>query len=387
MPKFSLKLLLALTTLTLFACGGGGGDSSNSEAPKTLTNITVDDLSRYSLTVNEGQTVTLSLNTQVEGSADVAYDWQISFKGDDVAFTGQNTDTISFVAPEVDMPGSVSVSVEISLENGTLLGDNRQRTSVIVEDTNPNPTTLVAPTAFTIDKPEQVSSLDGSVFSSESEWEFTQFYVSNTEAEVYFHSTKEIFSIDAGDGVELCTQGETVALADFLDRRSVECFAEEEVSFFQEADTLVVEYSCDGLLVEAKSFVKKVDALGSLDMSFNSLDDIVEAPVECISVLKNLNLSSEQGTQSLYVRAPYKDDTIELVMTVDELAHGIDVYSDFFNSAMDISLYGFTLGDVDGSSADSFRVSQSQWNDDGIHLRGDMEFAEELVDFELDINL
>ena len=111
-------LLVSLICISACSSGGSGEDSKPRDSSNRLKEITINGLD-YGLSKEfyEGETVTVSLNAQGDGASSLSYDWTVE---DGIDFRGQNTDTITFIAPQVTGYDSISVSVELSLDGGTL---------------------------------------------------------------------------------------------------------------------------------------------------------------------------------------------------------------------------------------------------------------------------
>ena len=98
--------IILTTFLTLLsACGGGSTDEDPLEIPK----VTYQALPT-SMSVNEGETVRLTLNLTGKGVEQLKFNWQVS---QDIPFTGQGTDTINFTAPNVDQLSTINVQVTL----------------------------------------------------------------------------------------------------------------------------------------------------------------------------------------------------------------------------------------------------------------------------------
>ena len=128
----NLKILLLLFSIFyITACDGGDSDKPS---PNGFDLIEVGKLP-FGLRYFEGERVTISLPVDPAKVAQLNFDWTLGeIASKPVTFDGQNTQTISFIAPEVDRDTPLSVDVEISLKSGDLSGNNRKSSSIIIED-------------------------------------------------------------------------------------------------------------------------------------------------------------------------------------------------------------------------------------------------------------
>ncbi|KZN51154.1 hypothetical protein [Pseudoalteromonas luteoviolacea] len=79
---------LALGALVALSLSARGSDDTPS-----VQNITYEALPAI-LTVNEGETICLSLNTNGEGVNGLKFNWTVKYLNQDVTVTGQGSDTI-----------------------------------------------------------------------------------------------------------------------------------------------------------------------------------------------------------------------------------------------------------------------------------------------------
>jgi hypothetical protein len=95
------KLFIVLSVATIAACGGGG-----SSEPENL----IPSVSVSSISITEKEPVTLSATARDSDGTIQSYSWtQVS--GTPVTFTGGNTNTISFTAPNIDVDETLSFTV------------------------------------------------------------------------------------------------------------------------------------------------------------------------------------------------------------------------------------------------------------------------------------
>lgn len=124
-----LHYIIITTALTLLsACGGG----SSNNASKDNENFTYQPLPTR-MSVNEGDPVSLTLNIAGEGANQVVFNWQIE---DDIVFSGQGTDSISFIAPDVERLKDIRVQVKLDDSNSRIIGFSDQDTFISIRNTD-----------------------------------------------------------------------------------------------------------------------------------------------------------------------------------------------------------------------------------------------------------
>ncbi|TYK65045.1 hypothetical protein [Colwellia echini] len=123
--RMCLVPFFALSMSLLTACSGS---DSSTPIDTTTPTVTYTELPSF-MAVDEGDTVTLSLNTSGDGAEDISFIWQVS---DDIDFTGQGSDTITFTAPATDNFTSISVQVDVDSSVSKTFGFSRELTSVNV---------------------------------------------------------------------------------------------------------------------------------------------------------------------------------------------------------------------------------------------------------------
>ncbi|WP_096086601.1 hypothetical protein [Agaribacterium haliotis] len=390
-----LHKLIAATCLSLMlgACGGGSSDDApEGNNHRIIKEIEINGFQYSSLSPLEGEEVVISLLSTNFHQLELSYDWDVSFQGADYGFAGQGTDTIRFTAPDVKRDLPMTISVTLDLVGGDLLGDDSLNGSITVIDLNSWGLNQVAPSAFTRDKPEQVSSYDASVFDEDITWQLTSFSTLNFLGDVILLGEKHVVSV-AQAQVASCDQSFEANLTQLFGPKPELCAANAESStdYYQDAESLLVKHNCGNYVVEAISLVKKHDELGTVDVSFDSFTDVSNAPVQCVNSLKYLNLSTEQAFQVLDASVAYGADVLEIVVDIDELNHSLLFADEASNPETDIRLSATALGSFDGASAQSFNISQRNWNSDSVQLSASFELVDdegvtEMVEMELDLN-
>lgn len=274
-------LTIFFTAIFLIGCGGGG---SEGEKQSTNKNITISRLPTTA-SINEGELVTLSLNTQGDDSNALSYDWEVKRNNEQISFSGQNTDTITFISPDVVNTGTISVSVKIDLSNGVLIGPKSQQSLITINDLNPPAEIQAYELAKTTVLPE-VEILDTSSFISESTWVMTNYTTSNytdDNAEYTIQQTTIVpFTIKNTDAhnINLMSCGADIPNRINITNYGVNKICNEEsrsVKYYQEDENLRLELMCENKVVQASNFKKisntnKTD-LGELSLKFDTYND------------------------------------------------------------------------------------------------------------------
>lgn len=289
--KAVTALLSIGAILLLSACGGSGGSGGSYGGSGGIERISFTELG-LSRTVNEGDRVTLSLNVQGDTDNQMTYEWSVTYRNHgDVEFEGQNTDTITFIAPETTGRGFINVSVEMDLEQGNLAGITSDSISIYVEDLDPPlPDAVVENTNL-----PEVDAIDLSQITAESTWRKLEYRdinetIENTEiVQNYKIQERGIVHLknNAGEVTEfLCYRGSSAessvfddVLTSLLDRAENECGTGKFAKNYSQSDSAFkIEATCDDEPVFVNSYTKLSDDLsknyGSIEMSFDSYDDI-----------------------------------------------------------------------------------------------------------------
>ncbi|TMP79446.1 hypothetical protein CWB73_13565 [Pseudoalteromonas phenolica] len=276
------KLLLSsLIALSLSACGGGGGDDKSE--PQGIKNITYTALPSTS-SADEGDTINLSLNTQGTGASDLKFTWSVKLDNQDVTFTGQGTDSISFTAPDVDKNSTIIINV--SLDSSNTIGFRDQSTLISVTDLNPAP---VEPPIVAPETPPTIE-LDLSNLNNGSTWiETQQLYVKTVLADSSYTTveTKVIRPLIiestntelANFTADYCGFEDILEIAPTAMFDPVQCSeGEGETVLTQQEDSFSVTKLCDGVVVAKSEFKKHSDdsvtRFGSLELTFDNYPDL-----------------------------------------------------------------------------------------------------------------
>ncbi|KZN37286.1 hypothetical protein N474_07145 [Pseudoalteromonas luteoviolacea CPMOR-2] len=280
----SRLVLSTVVALSLSACGSGG--SGDTPSTPTVQNITYEALPNF-LTVNEGEVVRLSLNTKGSGASELKFKWTVRYLNQDISFSGQGTDTISFIAPGVDSQGTVQVSVDLEAgQSKQTFGFQNQYASLNIKDLN----TSVVPTIPAQELGEEVSQIDTSVLIAGSTWIETHqsnFRINQADNSYNMVDLTLIRSFVV-NGAEQNLQTVSTDYCGFNDLQSIklnESVLETEcptgvrtTQLFQQESRFSIVQKCDGDIVGLSTFKKKsseqVSSFGSLNLSFQNYSDI-----------------------------------------------------------------------------------------------------------------
>lgn len=276
--------------LSLAACGGG---SDNNDSPSTSINdnkVTYTELPTF-IDVNEGEEVTLSLNTTGSNAKNLTFIWTVRGVNGDVPFTGQGSDTIKFIAPEVSQQTSLSISVK--LEDSNVIGFTSQFSSVSVADTDTN---VTAP------EPEPnngnvVEALDLSTLISGSTWtETAHQYIKTQRDDGGFNNVMvkitrpiDIVSVDQNDPAftgRVCgeQQDSSVKIAEFY--TDIDCTeGVGSTRLTQDDNSFTITRMC-GDSIAATSTFKRVSetqktSFGQLSVNFENYPELSETTEVC----------------------------------------------------------------------------------------------------------
>ncbi|KZN29449.1 hypothetical protein N480_06920 [Pseudoalteromonas luteoviolacea S2607] len=270
--------LSAVIALSLSACGSDDAPS----APR-VQNITYEALPAI-LTFNEGETVRLSLNTKGEGASGLKFNWTVKYLNQDVTFTGQGSDTISFKAPNVDMHSTMQVSVKLDEANSTkTFGFHDQHLSLNIKNLNP-------PTTPTHELGEEVSEIDTSVLTTGSTW--TETHKQNSRIDQVDSSYNLVdstlirsFIVESADqnkqvvGTNYCGFPDLNSMELNASVLSIKCSSGTPLTqYFQKENSFSIVQKCDETIVGVSTFEKKsneaIASFGSLNMQFKNFADL-----------------------------------------------------------------------------------------------------------------
>lgn len=287
--KAFLPIIFATPLLNACSSGGSGGGFPEPEATPTITVADLDFTQQY----YEGEAVTLSLNAEGEAASRLSYHWEVS---DGVEFQGQNTDTITFVAPQVTGTEVVSVEVEMTLDGGAgaLMGESRQFGSVTVLDTDPP--NIVAQ-GFQTDLPE-VTSLDLSLLADATVFAlhiYEQAEMPQTGEPIDVQSVRRITAVaqnsDTGtSSVRLCGEQNSLPLSQLttpLVSDFNECASDLSFKYYQLGANLRVEGYCADTIAYAHNLTEVSPDMravqGLVTFSVDDFETLMESMQACMT--------------------------------------------------------------------------------------------------------
>lgn len=330
---FRLYTYFCITLITIILTGCGGGSSDDNQ-PTTNQKITISALP-LTYSVNEGENVTISLNTLGDDSNALSYDWELKNNNQTIPFVGQNTDTISFTAPDVVNSGTITVSVKIDFPNGTLIGPNNQQSLITIHDLNPPAETQAYELAKTTNLPE-VTQLDISHLLVESTWIMTNYSTLNfidNDTEFTLQQTEILpFTVQSADINDLnilsCGKSNesTISLSNYAD--GITCEAENQVTkYYQDNDNMRLEVICGEKIVQASNLKKisdiKTTDLGELSIEFDTYSDQPATTDVCgVVTVNELRFadSNSEGliTSNITLISQYLGEPLEVSLDVDD---------------------------------------------------------------------
>lgn len=355
---------LILFSLLIYACGGGGDGGGTTGGTSQVSISSLPSIQ----TVNENESVTVSLNASGEGSNALSFDWTVRFQNQDISFSGQGNDSITFVAPDVDGTGVVSVNVSIDAGDTPLIGATRHFSSITVLDLD----VIDIPSLTDTDLPE-VTDLDLSDIQSVSTWRVDAFQSGDvviegvdTHLEIVTH---QISYLDRNINDEVteqsCLADELLSFDTFLDRTCTE--GETSVNFYQQGDAFRQELRCDDVVVLAANYTKLSDGIrtdfGELSLDFATHNDLVlteevcgsvtvtNASFELVDELDGTLTSIEFDTSLIALRTQYEGENLVVFLTLDETPNfGLFPFDSFFNSLdlNSITLFSDALPSLSG---------------------------------------
>ena len=348
-PKnFYSTLLLIITSSILVACGGGSGGSSG-PVSGGVDLITFTSLPFF-VSVGEGETVSFDLNASGDGAEDLSYDWEVTSDDANIIISGQGTDSISFIAPEVDANGVIRVQVQVSSSNTQIIGQDNFSTNVTVINLNPLPTTREHEVGMTTTLPE-VDAIDFSSIMPSSTSLVRQYTkqkltledidtVISTVSREVFHVTNT--SVENTLNLSFCGSQDTFDF-DISDTSNftIECESGNiDRKLYQENNDFRNELSCDGEILSATDFIfiseePRTD-FGDLEIMFDTYAALEITGNVCGStVVANVSQeATELNTSSVTLVSEYQNQNIEIFLALDDSEFfGIYLLNEIFNSS------------------------------------------------------
>lgn len=377
---FARPLIISSLFIGLAGCGSSGGSDDNKTAPPKLTApITITSLRDQKTTFNEGEQVRLSLNTQNPDNSPITYNWTLNYSGGTINFSGQNTDTITFTAPQVDEQTAISVVVKMGVSGGTLVGRNDEYATILIADTDPtsNAKGLNAVTAQAFkNTPPQVNNIDYTNLPAKATWLVTDYRkklisiseiseISEGDATAHMGERYITFShknTDDDHTQNLCGSSIELNITDALadEGTNVECpDGVITTKFYQDANDFAVKKYCDNDVIQASHYHKIANehnkSLGELNIQFDNYDELTQTTDVCFiasRILITLAGYKDETWSEIFVSAPYKGQILLASFEMDDLASGIGFYSlsDFFDMDDDnaLTLHSSSIPLLDG---------------------------------------
>ncbi len=323
-------ILVAIILLSLSGCGG----STSEEAPQTIPKLSYQALPS-TLTAEPGETVNLTLNLTGDNAEEIKFNWQV---GNDISFTGQGSDSISFTVPTVKELNSIYVNV--SLEDSTkVIGFVDQTTFVtvakVVTEENIN--------SISTSDLDPVTTLNYDGVIEGSSWYLEQVQLNNTEnadGTSTSVSTQKLSLVNI-EAVNISTHEITISECGLLDTGNIQiekfaidtdCGNEDStLSIKQKEQQFSIERYCGETLVSLNTLSKisndRLTSNGELLVNFSSYENI-EPPSDACGTIATSQVKSydANGTLSAVAEASlirlftsYQGNPFELKFLLDRL--------------------------------------------------------------------
>ena len=400
-----------LAVLAAVGCGSSGG--GNEPAPATSKGLQTVEIGNISAApTNEGEQVTVTLPvTNSTGNA-LSYDWTVTFAGQPITFSGQNTNTIRFTAPQVDGDSSVQVSVELDLVGGELVGRNEVYSSVRIIDTNPNRVNQVAGDAF-LNKGAEVAEFDLSALPELATWRYSLYSmldINIDESDATLHySVSGTGHTERGSnesyGWEYCGESfQFTTVANLLQASFVQvegCTLDNLVEKkFQNGNNLYTEHYCGNQLVSARALQYleegKVD-YGTLEVLVEGGSNYVDGQA-CVDFERHLVIDSNNASgaySEITIYGEMGGSLYDIALVLDGINYQEGV--EFFTATTENSLNAFSMGwselgdfsgleqdfgtftinsvDQSGNYSAEFDVRLSKGTFDNLNIEGSIEVS------------
>lgn len=380
--------IILTTFLTLLsACGGGSTD----EAPLEIPKVTYHALPT-SMSVNEGETVRLTLNLAGEGVDQLKFNWQVS---QDIPFTGQGTDTINFTAPNVDQLSTINV--QVTLENSSkVIGFSDQRTSVIVaniETLNENNGNMPQSGLPKVDNLNFDGLTSGSTWFNE-QVSFTSTI--NSNGNTITGETRRL-NLTYIEAINVSTETITLSecgLTDTYDininefAADVQCETSSSLNIIQNDNEFRLERMCGDKVVMASTYTKKSDnrsvSHGELNINFSSYENLANTTQVCGIVVtsevksyaSNDILSETAKASILRLFTEYQGNPFELQFLLDK--HPTNLFAFLTTGFMTdnfAKIYSNVLPEISNlPESDSGTINFDFYNDNK-NIKADFDFS------------
>ena len=385
--RFSIILTTLLTLLS--ACGGGSSD----EVVQEVAKLTYQPLAS-TMTVNEGETVNLTLNLTGEGAKEVKFDWQVE---GDITFSGQGSDSISFVAPEVDTIRSIRVQVKLADSNSRTIGFSSQNIFISVQ--NIEKITDPVNNGEESDIPV-VTALNFNELNDTSTWfhETTQFTNELNEDGTTTTIETQQLSLVHIETVNVATETVTLSECGFSGtvdlvvpsyRETNDCGdLQSSLTIRQSDGKFRLERMCGENLVAASTYTKKSDnrsnSNGELNIDFSSYDDLektsdvcgIVATAEVKSYDTDSTLSGTAKASVLRLFTEYQGNPLELQFQIDKFpTASFASLSTGFSGDNFAKIFSNVLPDISNlSKSDTGRIL-FDFDNDKTNIKADFNFS------------
>lgn len=384
--RYSIILTTLLTLLS--ACGGGSSDGVVQE----VAELTYQPLAS-TMTVNEGETVNLTLNLTGEGAKEVKFDWQVE---GDITFSGQGSDSISFVAPEVDTIRSIRVQVKLADSNSRTIGFSSQSIFITVQniekitdpDNNGEESDIPVVTALNFNELNDASTWfhETTQFTSTLNEDGTTTTIETQQLSLVHIETVNV----ATETVSLseCGLSGTVDLIVPSYRESNDCGdLQSSLIIRQSEGKFRLERMCGENLVAASTYTKKSDdrsnSNGELNIDFSTYDDLektsdvcgIVATAEVKSFDSNSTLSGTANASVLRLFTEYQGNPLELKFQIDKFpTAGFASLSTGFLNDNFAKIFSNVLPDINNLSESDFGSIKFDFDNDEKNIKADFDF-------------
>ena len=307
------SIMASYCTLLLSGCGG----SSEELNDDNLVSLGADIPLNYTplennQQVDESQPVELSLNTQGVGIENLSYTWEVLFENENIAIQGQDTDTISFTAPEVEQDANIFVNVVIRSDDNTLFDPIENQIQIQVVDLTPPLLESFSDNGASTLLP-LVNSIDLSNVLEASTWLINEYKVVNNAVENNDTETEtETYSYNIGYlrqntnnqiNVQYCTTNQINPIRIDNYSNNINCPQNNVTTrYYQRNNSFRIESICNNEIVQAinyrkiSSTIKK--SFGQLSLDFATHNDlkITENVCGAIDVTRKSTYSTPNDT-------------------------------------------------------------------------------------------
>lgn len=391
------RLVLPLiASLLVSACssGGSGGDSSTGPSGG-FSEVSISQI-KGSQQHYEGETITLSVDADGDVADSLSFAWTLS---GNVEFQGQGTSAITFVAPEMDGRGVISVRVKAELKDGKLLGDSERSVSLEILDLDPPnilaegfQTTLPEVQALNFEMLEDLDLLALSTFQIE------EFVSTGAPMNVQriFRGSAEVEADSADFNVRLCGSLGSSPLRDLTDP-SLGCGSGTgSRKYYQSGAELRSEFYCGDEIIYAVNIrgtdvdprARQGQVIFNTDES-ESLQDSMSACLERVDVLISRyeeTLESPmkyillEGTR-YRLEVPQPAGPVVLEIVGDKMVSSFATFdlNGFFNEdgAISATIFASNHQELDGLEANDGSVSIFNLDEDEYEVEFDLYFDTE----------